>query len=46
MVTVTAKSLETIKYLGKASDVTLEDIPDEFLKDSEVHVLIAFQRMK
>jgi hypothetical protein len=29
MVTVTAKSLaDTIKYLGKASDVTLKDISD------------------
>jgi|GraSoiStandDraft_42_1057292.scaffolds.fasta_scaffold3472841_1 hypothetical protein len=26
-----------MKYLGKASDVALEDVPDKFLKDSEVH---------
>ena len=27
---------ETVKYLGKTSDVTLEDIPNEYRKDSSV----------
>jgi hypothetical protein len=29
---------EIIKYLGKASDVTLADIPEEFLKDQDSHI--------
>ena len=27
---------QTIKYLGKTSDVTLEDIPDEYRNDSSI----------
>ena len=32
---------ETIKYLGKTSDVTLEDIPNEYRKDSSILSFLA-----
>ena len=27
---------QTVKYLGKTSDITLEDIPDEYRNDSSI----------